>query len=156
MCYITGKARSYRKACGFCKVFGLLGVDGHRFKQVANQLHEGRRSGTDCLEKQRPNLVLFTVVALKGFALSPLPQDDEFIVSLDPIAKTERISITDLCGQGAFDVPVRGWRFALFCKDVSFLGVKILRDDILDFEAWVQHQCWLGQTLFDNVLGGDR
>lgn len=103
----------------------------------------GRRSGTNGPEKQRSNLVLFTMVALKGFTLSPLPQDDELLVSLDPTAKAERISVADLWGYGAFDVPVGGWRFALFLPRHGFfqcfLDVKILRDSVLDFEARVKY-----------------
>lgn len=59
------------------------------------------------------------MVALEGFTLLPLPQDDELFVSLDPIAKTEWIGVANACRSAAFYVSIRRWRLALFSQGLS-------------------------------------
>lgn len=70
-------------------------------------------------EKPRSNLILFTVIGLEALAFLPLPQDDELFVSLDSIAETEWVRVTN-AWRGAFDVSLRGWRLA--CQNLFVLS----------------------------------
>ena len=73
-------------------------------------------------EKPRSDLILFAVITLKGFTLLPLPQNDELLVSLFSIAKTEWVGIGNGCGKGALDVFVGGWRPTRFSEDLLWVS----------------------------------
>lgn len=59
------------------------------------------------------------MVVLEGFTLLPLPQDDKLFVSLDPVAKTERIGVVNACRRGTFEISIRGSRLALLSQNLS-------------------------------------
>lgn len=91
------------------------------------------------------------MVALEGFTLLPLPQDDELFVGLSPGAKTEWICTRNGCGQCSFDVFVGGWGPARFNRnlllnqlllevdELSAMTHGTLGDRLGGSTGWVRH-----------------